>query len=177
MRYHFTPVKMAAIHDSSNFYFLRKYFHTISILFSILHTVSIAVALIYTPLNSTQTVFVPIPKKGNAKECSNYCTTALISHTSKVMFKILQERLQQYVNLSLLHIFTNTYYFCLFDLFWQVWGDISLCFWFAFPWWWVMLSIFSCTCQMILIYTKSQLIKRNTFESVLMRWMKLDPVI
>ena len=43
-------------------------------------------------------VFTPIPKKGNAKECSNYCTIALISHASKVMLKILQERLQQYVN-------------------------------------------------------------------------------
>ena len=43
-------------------------------------------------------VFIPIPKKGNAKECSNYCTIALISHASKVMFKILQARLQQYVN-------------------------------------------------------------------------------
>ena len=45
-----------------------------------------------------RSVFIPIPKKGNAKECSNYCTIALISHTSKVMFKILQVRLQQYVN-------------------------------------------------------------------------------
>ena len=43
-------------------------------------------------------VFIPIPKKGNAKECSNYCPTALISHASKVMLKILQARLQQYVN-------------------------------------------------------------------------------
>ena len=43
-------------------------------------------------------VFIPIPKKGNAKECSNYHTIALISHTSKVMLKILQARLQQYVN-------------------------------------------------------------------------------
>ena len=42
-----------------------------------------------------------IPKKGNAKECSNYCTTALISHTSKVMLKILQARLQQYANREL----------------------------------------------------------------------------
>ena len=42
--------------------------------------------------------FIPISKKGNAKECSNYCTTALISHASKVMLKILQARLQQYVN-------------------------------------------------------------------------------
>ena len=43
-------------------------------------------------------VFIPIPKKGTAKECSIYCTVALISHTSKVMLKILQARLQQYVN-------------------------------------------------------------------------------
>ena len=45
--------------------------------------------------------FIPIPKKGNAKECSNYCTIVSISHTSKVMFKILQVRLQQYVNQEL----------------------------------------------------------------------------
>ena len=45
-----------------------------------------------------RSVFIPIPKKGNARECSNYCTIALISHTSKVMLKILQARLQQYVN-------------------------------------------------------------------------------
>jgi len=45
-----------------------------------------------------RSVFIPIPKKGNAKECSNYPTIALISHTSKVMLKILQARLQQYVN-------------------------------------------------------------------------------
>ena len=43
-------------------------------------------------------VFIPIPKKGKAKECSNYHTIALMSHASKVMFKILQARLQQYVN-------------------------------------------------------------------------------
>ena len=46
-------------------------------------------------------VFIPILKKGNAKECSNYCTIALISHSSKVMLKILQARLQQYVNREL----------------------------------------------------------------------------
>ena len=45
-----------------------------------------------------RSVFIPIPKKGNAKECSNYHTIALFSHTSNVMFKILQARLQQYVN-------------------------------------------------------------------------------
>ena len=43
-------------------------------------------------------VFIPVPKKGNAKECSNYCTIALLSHASKVMLKILQARLQQYMN-------------------------------------------------------------------------------
>ena len=43
-------------------------------------------------------VFIPIPKKGNAKECSDYHTIALISHASKIMLKILQARLQQYVN-------------------------------------------------------------------------------
>ena len=48
-----------------------------------------------------RSVFIPIPKKGNAKECSNYCTIALISYTSKVMLKILQARLQQYVNCEL----------------------------------------------------------------------------
>ena len=50
------------------------------------------------PQGWTRSVFIPIPKKGNAKECSNYHTIALISHASKVMLKILQPRLQQYVN-------------------------------------------------------------------------------
>ena len=45
-----------------------------------------------------KSVFIPIPKKGNAKECSNYCTIAFISHANKVMLKTLQARLQQYVN-------------------------------------------------------------------------------
>ena len=49
-------------------------------------------------------VFIPIPKKDNAKECSNYCTIALISHASKVMLKILQARLQQYVNCEIPYI-------------------------------------------------------------------------
>ena len=47
---------------------------------------------------TAKAVFIPIPKKGNAKQCSNYHTIALISHTSKVMLKILQARLQQYMN-------------------------------------------------------------------------------
>ena len=46
-------------------------------------------------------VFIPIPTKGNAKECSNYCTIVLISHTGKVMFKMLQAKLQQYMNWEL----------------------------------------------------------------------------
>ena len=50
------------------------------------------------PQDWKSSAFIPIPKKGNAKECSNYHTTALISHASKVMLKILQARLQQYVN-------------------------------------------------------------------------------
>ena len=48
-----------------------------------------------------RSVFIPVPKKRNAKECSNYCTTTLISHASKVMVKILQARLQQYLNCEL----------------------------------------------------------------------------
>ena len=53
------------------------------------------------PHDWKRSVFIPIPKKGYAKECSNYHTIALISHTSKVMFKILQIWLQQYVNCEL----------------------------------------------------------------------------
>ena len=56
------------------------------------------------PQDWKMSVFIPIPKKGNAKECSNYCTIALISHNSKVMLKILQARLQQYVNCELPHV-------------------------------------------------------------------------
>ena len=53
------------------------------------------------PQDWKRSVFIPIPKKGNAKECSNYCAITLISHTSKVMLKILQARLQQCVNREL----------------------------------------------------------------------------
>ena len=55
----------------------------------------------FTFIKRKTAVFIPIPKKGNAKECSNYRTIALISHVSKVMLKILQARLQQYVNCEL----------------------------------------------------------------------------
>ena len=50
------------------------------------------------PQDWKRSVFIPVPKKGKAKECANYCTVALISHASKVMLKILQARLQQYMN-------------------------------------------------------------------------------
>ena len=50
-------------------------------------------------------LFIPIPKKGNAKECSNYCTIALISQARKVMLKVFQARLQQYVNGESFEIF------------------------------------------------------------------------
>ena len=50
------------------------------------------------PQDWERSVFIPVPKKGNAKECSNYCTIALIPHASKVVHQILQARLKQYVN-------------------------------------------------------------------------------
>ena len=53
------------------------------------------------PQDWKKSVFIPIPKKGSAKECSDYCTIVLISHASKVMLKILQARLQQYMNCEL----------------------------------------------------------------------------
>ena len=53
------------------------------------------------PQDWKKSAFIPIPKKGNAKEYSNYCTIALISHARKVMLKILQARLQQFVNCEL----------------------------------------------------------------------------
>ena len=56
------------------------------------------------PQDWKRSVFIQIPKKGNAIECSNYHTIAIISHTSKVMLKILQARLQQYMNLALLDV-------------------------------------------------------------------------
>ena len=59
------------------------------------------------PQDWKRSVFIPIPKKDNLKECSNYCTIALISHASKVMLKILQDRLQQYLNRELPDIQTG----------------------------------------------------------------------
>ena len=56
------------------------------------------------PQDWKRSVFIPIPKKGNAKECSNYHTIALTSHTSKAMLKILQSRLRQYMNHELLDV-------------------------------------------------------------------------
>ena len=59
------------------------------------------------PQDWKRSVFFPIPKKGNTKECSSYCTIALISHASKVMLKILQARLQQYMNCELQDVQTG----------------------------------------------------------------------
>ena len=59
------------------------------------------------PQDWKRLVFIPIPKKGNAKECSNYLTIALISHTSKVMLKILQAKLHQYMNHELPDVFPD----------------------------------------------------------------------
>ena len=56
------------------------------------------------PQDWKRSVFIPIPKKGNAKECPNYHTVTLISHTSRVMLKFLQARLQQYMNLELPYV-------------------------------------------------------------------------
>ena len=56
------------------------------------------------PQDWKKSVFIPIPKKSNAKECSNYRTIALISHTSKVMLKIIQARLQKYMNHEIPHV-------------------------------------------------------------------------
>ena len=53
------------------------------------------------PQDWKRSVFIPIPKKSNAKECSKYCTIALISHSSKVLLKVLQPRLQEYMNREL----------------------------------------------------------------------------
>ena len=68
------------------------------------------------PQDWKRSVFFPIPKKGNAKECSNYHTIALISHASKVMLKILQASLQQYVNCKLPDIFTSNFQHFKLDL-------------------------------------------------------------
>ena len=65
----------------------------------VVHTICQQISKIQQlPQDWKRSVFIPIPKKGNAKECSNYRTIARISHTSKVMLKILQDRLQQYIN-------------------------------------------------------------------------------
>ena len=67
----------------------------------VLHSICQQTSTQQWPQDWKRSVFIPIPKKGNPKECSNYCTIALISHASKVMLKVLQARLQQYVNYEL----------------------------------------------------------------------------
>ena len=64
----------------------------------VLHSICQQIWTQQWPQGWKRSALIPIPKKGNAKECSNYCTIALISHTSKVILKILQARLQQYTN-------------------------------------------------------------------------------
>ena len=61
----------------------------------VLHSICLQ---IWKPQDWKRSVFIPIPKKGNAKECSNYCTVVFISHASKVILTILQASLQQYMN-------------------------------------------------------------------------------
>ena len=69
--------------------------------FSVLHSICQQIwKTQQRPQDRKRSIFIPIPKKGNAKEWSNYCTIVLISHASKVMLKILQVRLQQYMNLE-----------------------------------------------------------------------------
>ena len=67
----------------------------------VLHSICQKIWKIQWPQDWKKSVFIPIPKKGNAKECSNYCAIALTSHASKVILKIHQARLQQYVNWEL----------------------------------------------------------------------------
>ena len=67
----------------------------------------LSIKIIQWPQDWKRSVFIPISKKGNDKECSNYHTIALISHASKVMLKILQARIQQYVNCELPDIQTG----------------------------------------------------------------------
>ena len=69
------------------------------------------------PQDGKKSVFIPIRKKGNPKECSNYRTFVLISHTSKVMLKILQARLQQYMNRELPDVQAGFIFFFNFILF------------------------------------------------------------
>ena len=89
------------INIAHNIYQPWFWFFIISIL-KILHSVCQQISKTQQwPQDWKRSVFIPIPKKGNAKECSNYHTIALISHASKVVLKILQARLQQYVNREL----------------------------------------------------------------------------
>ena len=87
--------------------FVRLWLHHCISVFSPLkhgnknHNKLIRTGLVSDSQDQKRSVFIPITKKGKAKECSDYCTIALISHASKIMLKILQARLQQYVNWEL----------------------------------------------------------------------------
>ena len=79
--------------------FQLSYFKSQRMMLLVLHSICQQIWKIQQwPQDWKRSVFIPIPKKANTKEGSNYCTIALISHASKVMLKILQARLQQYVN-------------------------------------------------------------------------------
>ena len=90
--------KLPWTEEPGNVNFLYAYLPSVYLLHSICQQIW---KTQHWPQDWKRSVFIPIPKKSNAKECSNYHTIALISHSSKVMFKILQARLQQYVNSEL----------------------------------------------------------------------------
>ena len=87
-------------HSCSSAYCLTGFSLTLDVGYLLTDTRSSATQTQW-PQDWKRSVFIPIPKKGNAKECSNHCTIAVISHASKVMLKILQARLQQYMNREL----------------------------------------------------------------------------
>ena len=100
----FTVKARCVLPKSGALHFYNRSQPLLSVHMTFLFSISGLVWMDTFPPSSTgwkTSVFIPIPKKGNAKECSNYCTIALISHATKVVLKILQARLQQYMNCEL----------------------------------------------------------------------------
>ena len=100
----FTVKARCVLPKSGALHFYNRSQPLLSVHMTFLFSISGLVWMDTFPPSSTgwkTSVFIPIPKKGNPKECSNYCTIALISHATKVMLKILQARLQQYMNCEL----------------------------------------------------------------------------
>ena len=99
----FIPVpKNSNAKDCSNYHTIALISHSTDDTVKVLHSIRQQIWKTQQwPQDWKRSVFTPFQKKGNAKECSNYCTIALISHASKVMLRILQARLQQYVNCEL----------------------------------------------------------------------------